>query len=61
MATGGNVTQARANPVASFFKSLVVTKLDRGEIALDAPTSSLTYTELTDFLMSLHKPRVAAQ
>lgn len=34
--------------------------LDRGEIALDAPTSSLTYTELTDFLMSLHKPRVAA-
>lgn len=33
--------------------------LDRGEIALDAPTASLTYTELTDFLMSLHKPRMA--
>jgi hypothetical protein len=23
------------------------------------PTSSMTYTELTDFLMSLHKPVVA--
>lgn len=47
--------------MASFFNGLVVTKLDRGEIALDVPTSSLTYAELTDFLMSLHKPRVAAQ
>ena len=31
--------------------------LDRGEIALDSPTSALTYTELTDFLMSLHSRR----
>ena len=34
--------------------------LDRGEVALDAPTSSMTYLELTDFLMSLHQRRVAA-
>ncbi len=33
--------------------------LDRGEVALDVPTSSLTYLELTDFLMSLHKRRIA--
>ncbi|MDC9825827.1 ATP-binding cassette domain-containing protein [Devosia sp. ZB163] len=32
--------------------------LDRGEIALDAPTASMTYNELTDFLMSLHKQRI---
>ena len=34
--------------------------LDRGEIALDAPAASMTYIELTDFLMSLHKQRVVA-
>ncbi len=34
--------------------------LDRGEVALDAPTASMTYLQLTDFLMSLHQRRVAA-
>jgi len=34
--------------------------LDRGEVALDAPTSSMTYVELTDFLMSLHQRRITA-
>lgn len=29
--------------------------LDRGEIVLDKPTSSLAYDELIDFLMSMHK------
>lgn len=29
--------------------------LDRGEIALDGPASSMTYPELTEFLMSMHK------
>ncbi len=33
--------------------------LDRGEVALDAPASSMTYLELTDFLMSLHSRRIA--
>jgi simple sugar transport system ATP-binding protein len=28
--------------------------LDRGELALDTPTSAMTYTELSDYLMSLH-------
>ncbi len=31
--------------------------LDRGEIALDTPTSALTYPELADYLMSLHTRR----
>ena len=31
--------------------------LDRGEVALDVPASSLSYTELADFLMSLHSAR----
>jgi len=34
--------------------------LDRGEVALDTPASALTYLELTDFLMSLHKRRITA-
>lgn len=29
--------------------------LDRGEIVLDAPAASMTYSELTEFLMSMHK------
>ncbi|MCJ8325366.1 MAG: sugar ABC transporter ATP-binding protein [Rhizobiales bacterium] len=29
--------------------------LDRGEIVLDKPTSSMTYDELINFLMSMHK------
>ncbi len=34
--------------------------LDRGEVALDVPAASLSYTELADFLMSLHAPRTAS-
>lgn len=30
--------------------------LDRGQVALDVPTSDMTYAELTEFLMSLHAP-----
>jgi simple sugar transport system ATP-binding protein len=30
--------------------------LDRGRVALDAPTSTMSYAELTEFLMSLHGP-----
>ena len=33
--------------------------LDRGEIALDAPANSMTYPELSDFLLSLHGPKAA--
>ena len=33
--------------------------LERGEIALDTPASALSYTELADFLMSLHTRRAA--
>jgi len=33
--------------------------LDRGEVALDAPAASMSYLELTDFLMSLHSRRIA--
>jgi simple sugar transport system ATP-binding protein len=34
--------------------------MERGEVALDAPTSSMTYPELSDFLLSLHgDPAVA--
>jgi simple sugar transport system ATP-binding protein len=32
--------------------------MERGEIALDTPTSALSYNELADFLMSLHTRRV---
>ena len=34
--------------------------LDRGEIALDAPAASMTYPELSDFLMSLHARKIGA-
>jgi simple sugar transport system ATP-binding protein len=34
--------------------------MDRGEVALDVPTSTMTYNELTDFLMSLHSRRPGA-
>ena len=34
--------------------------LDRGEVALDAPASSMTYPELSEFLLSLHGRRAAA-
>jgi len=34
--------------------------LDRGEIALDTPASALTYTELADFLLSMHDRRIRA-
>lgn len=34
--------------------------LDRGEVALDAPAASMTYIELTEFLLSLHKRRIIA-
>jgi simple sugar transport system ATP-binding protein len=34
--------------------------LDRGEIALDAPAASLTYPELSDFLLSMHGRRIGA-
>jgi len=30
--------------------------LDRGQVALDAPTATMTYAELTEFLMSMHGP-----
>lgn len=30
--------------------------LDRGQVALDAPTSDMTYAELSEFLMSMHAP-----
>ncbi len=34
--------------------------LDRGEVALDVPASSLSYNELADFLLSLHAPRTTS-
>lgn len=34
--------------------------LDRGEVALDVPASSLNYNELADFLMSLHTSRTGS-
>ncbi|NOZ31767.1 MAG: sugar ABC transporter ATP-binding protein [Alphaproteobacteria bacterium] len=34
--------------------------LDRGELALDTPTSAMTYPELSEFLLSLHTPTSGA-
>jgi simple sugar transport system ATP-binding protein len=34
--------------------------LDRGEIVLNAPTASLTYSELAEFLLSLHGQEIGA-